>query len=870
MNQSKLLFILVLIFSPILQADELKSPSEYLGYNLGDKFTFHHEAVNYFEYVSHVSNHVALIEYGETYEGRPLVAAFITHPDNKASLETIRKNHLITSGLMAGEKVKSPISIVWLSYSVHGNESSSMEAALKTIHTFSDTTNIDQMKWLEKVVLIIDPCINPDGRDRYTNFFRRTRNVIPDSDAKTREHREGWHSGRTNHYNHDLNRDWVWQTQKETQERLKLYNQWLPHIHVDYHEQGYNEPYYFAPATEPYHELITPWQREFQGLIGDNNAKYFDAGHLLYFRNEEFDLLYPGYGDTYPIYKGAIGMTYEKAGSGAGGIAVKTSDSDILTLKERLNHHYLTGLATIETVYNHSEKVIEEFKNYYKIANSGSVGEYKNYIIPKLGNPENKKNDLMKLLDLNGIKYYQPFKVNEKLKDVYNYQTNRLESKILKDGDIIIPSKQNFSVLTHLLFEPKTQLSDTMTYDITAWSLPYVYGLSTFASKEKIKLGDPIKRLHRETDVLFKKELYGLIVKWGTMNSLKFLSEILKNKVTVRVAEKPFTLEENVFEPGTIFISSQGNEHLGDKLYGIVQKAQLNHSPTAVGTLTGKSTSGKDLGSSYFRVINSPKIGMISGNGISGSNFGEIWHFFEQQINYPISIFNSDDFSSIPLENLDVLILPNGTYNFLKTELPASAQLKKETAASTITKKEPPPELLQWVNKGGRLIVIGSAMNKFVDQKGFGLVKYESELVKKEAKKIAEKQQLNDRTKKYGSKRRDKLKNTIYGNIFRIELDPSHPLAFGYDNEYFALKLEKTLFPLLPKGWNVGILKDSNSHIAGFMGNRVKKKLNNNLMLGVYEAKKGRVIYMADNPLFRSFWYNGKLLFGNALFFVGN
>ena len=356
------LFNLTIIFG----GTTLQSPSQFLGYELGDKFTFHHDAVDYFEHVSTVSKHIELITYGETYEGRPLIVSVITHPNNKESVESIRANHLITSGLIEGEKQENPLSIVWLSYSVHGNEASSMEAALKTLHTFADTSNIEQMRWLEKVILIIDPCINPDGRDRYANFYRMMGNLIPDVDSKTREHQESWVSGRTNHYYHDLNRDWSWQTQKETQYRLKLYKEWMPHVHVDYHEQSYNDPYYFAPAVEPYHELITPWQREFQNIIGNNNAKYFDERQLLYFRNEEFDLLYPAYGDTYPIYNGAIGMTYEKAGGGIGGLAVKTSATDTLTLKERLEHHFLTGLSTVEATYHNSENVILEFQNYFR------------------------------------------------------------------------------------------------------------------------------------------------------------------------------------------------------------------------------------------------------------------------------------------------------------------------------------------------------------------------------------------------------------------------------------------------------------------------------------------------------------------------
>ena len=169
------------------------------------------------------------------------------------------------------------------------------------------------------------------------------------------------------------------------------------------------------------------------------------------------------------------------------------------------------------------------------------------------------------------------------------------------------------------------------------------------------------------------------------------------------------------------------------------------------------------------------------------------------------------------------------------------------------------------MKSGGRLIVIGKA-KKFVDQKGYGLVKYESETSKKMMQKLNEKEKLNDRNKKYGDKKRKRLIDSIYGSIVKVKLDNTHPLGFGYDESFFSLKLEKKLYPLLPKGWNVGVLMDEQSHIAGFMGHRIKKKINNNLIFGVHEVSKGRIIYMADNPLFRSFWYNNKLLFGNALF----
>ncbi len=201
-----------------------------------------------------------------------------------------------------------PKSIVWLSYNVHGNEAVGTEAAMKTIYTLIT----QKSDWLQNTVVIMDPCINPDGRDRYVNWYNQVKSTPFDNSPIADEHYEDWPSGRYNHYYFDLNRDWAWVTQKETQQRLKEYHQWYPHIHVDFHEQGVDSPYYFAPAVEPLHEVITDFQREFQHTIGKNHSLYFDKEGWSYFTKEVFDLLYPGYGDTYPMFHGAIGMTYEQ------------------------------------------------------------------------------------------------------------------------------------------------------------------------------------------------------------------------------------------------------------------------------------------------------------------------------------------------------------------------------------------------------------------------------------------------------------------------------------------------------------------------------------------------------------------------------
>ena len=246
---------------------------------------------------------VTFEKYGETNEGRDLVLTYISSPENLANLETIRLNNLAMAGLSKGNAApatnKTP-TIVWLSYNVHGNETSSSEAAMLTLYALVDPSNTRTKEWLQNTVVIMDPCINPDGRDRYVNWFNSVVGGKYNADPASREHSEPWPGGRSNHYNFDLNRDWAWQTQVESRYRLQKYNQWMPQVHVDFHEQGVNNPYYFAPAANPYHEVITQWQKDFQLLIGKNNAFYFDQNGWLFFTKENFDLLYPSYGDTYP------------------------------------------------------------------------------------------------------------------------------------------------------------------------------------------------------------------------------------------------------------------------------------------------------------------------------------------------------------------------------------------------------------------------------------------------------------------------------------------------------------------------------------------------------------------------------------------
>jgi len=828
-------------------SQNIQSPEKFLGYKLGDQFTPHYKIVEYFRYIVQASKNVKLIQYGSTNEGRPLIAMFIASDENIGRLEDIRVNNLRLAGLSDEVAVNSsskkktatattttsntPV-ICWLSYNVHGNEPASSETAMQVLFDMVDPANTRTYAWLKNTVVVIDPCLNPDGRERYINFYNSVRGVTPDANPSSREHAEPWPGGRINHYYFDLNRDWAWETQKETQARLALYSQWLPEIHVDYHEQGYNAPYYFAPAAEPFHKVITAWQREFQTIIGKNNAKYFDQNGWLYFTKQEFDLLYPSYGDTYPIYNGAIGMTYEQGGISAG-LAVLTRTGDTLTLADRIAHHHSTSLSTIETASAYAQKLVEEFKKFYDDSRTNPPGDYKTYIIKN--DNSDKINTLTKLLDRNGIQY--GFGLKNSISG-YDYITGKIEQYNASPNDLVINAYQPKSVLLNVLLEPKTFVADSNTYDITAWSLPFAFGLKAYGVKESFM---PISAsLNAENTPVVNTHAYAYVSAWQSVNDVRLLAALLKRGIKVRYSEKPFEAGGKKFTEGSLLITRAGNDFAGFDQEVTQIAASINHELTPL--TTGFVEKGADLGSNVIHFIREPRVMLVTGEGVSAEAMGEIWHFFEQQINYPVTLVRYKDLPRTRLADFDVAIFPDGEYEDF-----------------------PSDKLQNWVRDGGKLIAIENAVSQLVDKKGFDIKKKED----KKDDKPDDKTKTPEIIKLYDEREKDALRSSVPGAIYKINLDNTHPLGFGLPTYYYSLKLSDDIYDYLgDNNWNVGTVK-KDGYVSGFVGQKSKEKIKDGLLLGVQPLGRGTVVYIVDDPIFRSFWENGKLLFSNAVFMVG-
>jgi len=830
------LFLFLIVFTNI-NSQNLKSPSEFLGYEIGSQFSRHNQVIEYFKYVSsELSSKVVLEKYGETYERRPLYVTYISSENNIKNLEKIRNNNLNNAGI-DGIKYDEydSTAIVWLSYNVHGNESSSTEAAMKTLYKLVT----ENSNWLENTLVILDPCINPDGRDRYTNWYNQNVTYPLNTDLDAREHNEPWPGGRANHYLFDLNRDWAWLTQKESRNRLKIYNKWLPHIHVDFHEQGIDEPYYFAPAAEPLHEQITDWQREFQKEIGNNHAKYFDKNGWLYFTKETFDLLYPSYGDTYPTFLGAIGMTYEQAGGGDAGLGVLNSENEVLSLIDRINHHTTTGLSTVEISSLNAKRLNIEFKDFFKSNNNSKIS----YVLK--GNNDKIKS-LTNLLDQHEIIY--GYAKNNNRVNGFNYLANK-EIKIdIDKNDLIISANQPKGKLIEILLEQKTKLSDPLTYDITAWSLPYAYGLNASVIDVKVETINEISDFELNEISL---NSIGYIFRWSSLKDAEFLSGLLSNDFKVRYNVKEITTNGKKFSPGSIILLER-DQNKNNFHSSVIEISNLYERKTHP-IISGISENGPDLGSSDVKLLTNKKVATLAGDGISSLNYGAIWHFFEEVLKYPLTHLNYDAFNQVDLSSVDVLILPSGFYN---NNSKYDAKIKN------------------WVSGGGKLIAIDRALNSLA-RLDIGLNK---NIIDKEnnisfvsdfSSRSNQESNNNHNLVKYNERNRSRINQSISGAIFKVHLDNTHPMTYGYnDNYYHSLKIGNSSYSLLENGFNIGYLKQNPKPTSGFAGKDALAKISNSLVFGHQNYGRGSFIYMIDNPLFRSFWENGKLLLVNSIFFV--
>ncbi len=802
--------------------EAIPSPETFLGYGIGEYHTRHDRIVHYLETLAEASDNAEIETYGFTHEKRKLVMLRVSEPAHLSNIEELQRQHLAYTDPKQSADPQADLPIfVQLGYNVHGNEPSSSEAALLSAYILVASNHPVIQRFRREAVVFIDPTINPDGRDRHTQWANSYRGNPLVTDSQDAEHNEYFPGGRTNHYWFDLNRDWLLAINPESRGKLQWSHKWYPNVVTDFHEMGSQSTYFFEPMKangsldpimprETYEDLNT--------LFGSYFSKSLDSIGSLYFTKEVFDGTYPGYGSSYPDLQGGLGLLFEQASSR--GHAQKTPFGEI-TFPFTIRNQLVSSMTTVKAAVENKAMLRAYQKDFFKSglenAASGRIGAYR----------------VEEKYDKNRFKAF-----------IDKLLIHKIE--VYKDGEdaIVVPTNQPQYRMVQTFFETYETYRDSVFYDASAWSVANFYNMK-YSPVRAVSRGEQIT----DTQGLYPVSAvphsdYAYLIDWQDYNAPAMLYHLQSKGLVLSSAFKPFTTRvggvEKSFTPGTLVLPVSLQKKTPKEVHDLILKAQETFKVPTYAVASGYHLKGVDLGSRYSRPLQKPKAAMLIGEGVRSYEAGEVWHLLDTRVHMPITKIPLRDFRGASLDNYNTLVLVSGRYRWNDSE------------------KE---RIREWVAKGNTLITIAGGSEVAIENEWADVHLVEAE---KDSTESVNRLPYGDASENIG-------KESVGGVILKIDLDLTHPLAFGYSHPQLPVykNNEVWLKPSKNPYATVGQYA-KNAHIDGYLSEKNREEfLDSSASLLVSPQGRGRIVLFADNPNFRGSWYGTNRLFLNALF-LGN
>jgi hypothetical protein len=849
---SRLLFLLFLFvsFSPSYAApvqDYLPKqatfdsliplPKQTLGFEIGQRHVRYDQLKQYFHTLAESSSRLKLTTIGRSAQLREQFIVTISSKKNLVNLGEILTKRNIHKKRPESTKVKQagmePL-VLWLGYSVHGDEISGANAAMVIAYYLAATKEKSIEKMLENTIIVLEPSMNPDGMDRFVNWVNTFRGSADNGDGEHIEHHQGWVSGRTNHFWFDLNRDWLLLTQQESRHRLKYFHQYQPHVLGDYHEMGADSSYFFQPGIVSRTHPLTPKQNvTLTKTLAKYHANALDKAQRLYFSEENYDDFYYGKGSTYPDINGSIGVLFEQASSR--GMQQDTVNG-LLTLEFGIQNHVLTSLSTIEGAWENRKELKKYRNNFYKQAlKKAKKEEFNGYLIHE--EKDNYRLDtLLKTLAQHQINAYS-------LDEDFDY-----EGKKYKAGNsYYIPLEQSQYRVIKALFNQETNFADNTFYDVSGWTMPLAMNID-FKKVDNtwgLELSDKAwanKNIAQVHKISTDKGDYAYAFEWHHYLAPKLLNQLLSKKIKAKVATGGFTSQtqdkSRLFASGTIIIPAalQSEPNWRATLAELAASTNID----LITINTGLTSQGIDFGSRSFKLLKSPKILLLGGKDISQYEAGEIRFYLDETLQIPLTIIEHSRLAYIELANYSHLILVDGDYEKL-----SEAKVNK---------------LKAWVKQGG--VVFGQKRGaKWLSEQEILSVNFAD---KKQIAQLFDSEQLS-----YKDKEKLSARKRIAGAIFDTKLETSHPLAFGYSDSNLPLFRNSTLIMDAGQQPFITLAKYTASPLmSGYTDKNLVNRLAHNAAIVAHNYGKGRVIATTDVLAFRGYWLGSAKLLANSLFFA--
>jgi len=838
----------------------IPSPEAFLGYEIGHVHTRHDRIVAYFQELARLSERVTYQEIGVTPGQRVMPVITVTSPANHARLEDIRRAHLAAidpsvPAPEAGAGAERPV-IVHLGYGVHGNETSSSETAMLQAYWLVAGTSPEITQILEQGVFHVEPVLNPDGRDRHTHWANMHRSEALVADPLDREHNEAWPGGRTNHYWFDLNRDWLPLVHPESKARIDFHHQWMPNLVTDYHEMGTNSTYFFEP-TKPegsWNPLLpAALYTDLTEVMATYWAESLDELGSLYFTKEVFDNTYPGYGSTYPNFLGGLGLVFEQA-SARGHVQESTHHGE-LTFAFTIRNQLRTSLATVRGIVAERERFQAYQRSYFE-SELSEAGDFpvRGWVFGDAEDP-GLNAEFLDLLLRHRISVH-----------ALSAPTDAGGRSFEPGAAWVVPTAQPGYRLVRSIFETTDTYADSVFYDASTWTMSLAYGIphaELTGAGAGLPLGDRVTQVPARPGAgALAEARVAYLLDWRHHYAPRALQYLLARGVRVEVSMQPFTARirggEHAFSAGSISIpvslntarstpasggAASAPTRTPAELLALVRAAADHAGVPMHGVDSGLSVSGIDLGSNNMRPIpHAPRTLLLVGQGVSSLEAGQVWHLMDTRVDLPIVKVDRDQFGRVRLEDYDVLILASGSYGFIEGE-------RLEA-------------LRRWVRGGGTLVAIRTAAQWAVSQ-GFA-PRVNQALQARDALPTVDppgRRDYADAGPLTGAER-------IGGSIYRADLDPTHPLGFGFGGREIAVwRDHEIIFPESANPFSTPVRLTDDPHLSGYISPTSLDRIRGSASVLADGIGGGTTVLLVDNPVFRGYWYGTNRLLLNAVYF---
>ena len=811
----------------------IPEPVSVIGHEIGEWHITHDQLNWYLSELAERSERVKYEEYARSYENRPLFHLIITSPENHEKLEEIRLKHLMLGDpdRSASLSIEEMPLVVRLGYGVHGNESSASNASLLVAY-FLAASNSEMVKnYLDSMVILLDPCLNPDGFNRHASWINMHKSEVPMRDELSRGFMEPWPGGRTNHYWFDLNRDWVLLQHPESRGRVRVFHEWKPNVVTDHHEMGASSSFFFQPGVPARINPYTPQRTsDLTRRIGSYHARALDGIGTLYFTEERFDDFYYGKGSSYPDVNGSVGILFEQAGTR--GFERETTRGR-LSFPYAIRNQVKVSLSTLEASMHLRIELLENLRLFYResedlFENSGVKG----YLFGENGDASSLRS-FMEVLLQHQIRIHR---ISEPV--------TLKGTTFTPSGSCLVPLDQPQIRLVKNLFEPQLEFADSLFYDVSSWTLPLAFNIPY----EAVDRQDMVERIGgeritatTESSGTFHADpaAIGYMLPWNDYLAPRALYDIQEAGVLTQVAEEPIGYRnrhiDQSFGAGTIFIPLEKQHLSPGQITGILKETAVETGIDIYSLTTSYTPEGVDMGSERFVPLTRPALLLMTGEGVSGTEAGEIWHLLDIRMGIPVVLGDLNRLNRMDLNAYTHILMPSGGYGAI------GDQGKKE--------------LERWVKQGGTVIALKSA-NRWLSQNGFCDLKFREE------------QRDSTTLRPYGNLNLERGAQRISGSIFEAEIDLTHPIGFGVDRDRIPLFRNSTLIvePVY-RPFAVPVRYTKDPLLSGYVPDGLYDELRGTPAVVVSSLGEGRIISFMDNPNFRGFWYGSNRLFMNAIFF---